>query len=137
MQPLEITNDAYFDAVGSQSVVYYRVSGQKIINGTVSSYGSTFANNDIIGIALDVTNGTVTYYLNGTSQGSITLPTGSYTWAFGAGDGNAAASGTNWNFGSPPYSSNSYTDGAGYGNFSYAVPSGYYALCSANLANFG
>ena len=41
------------------------------------------------------------------------------------------------NSGNPPYSANSYTDGAGYGNFSYAVPSGYYALCTKNLANFG
>ena len=41
------------------------------------------------------------------------------------------------NFGSPPYSANSYTDSAGYGNFSYQVPSGYYALCTKNLAQFG
>jgi hypothetical protein len=41
------------------------------------------------------------------------------------------------NFGNPPYSANSYTDGAGYGNFSYAVPSGYYALNTKNLATFG
>jgi hypothetical protein len=41
------------------------------------------------------------------------------------------------NFGSPPYSGSSYTDGAGYGNFSYAVPSGYYALNTKNLATFG
>ena len=47
---------------------------------------------------------------------------------------NAKAEG---NFGSPPYSANSYTDGAGFGNFSYAVPSGYYSLNTKNLANFG
>jgi hypothetical protein len=35
------------------------------------------------------------------------------------------------------YSANSYTDGAGYGNFSYAVPSGYYSLNTKNLATFG
>ena len=27
--------------------------------------------------------------------------------------------------------------GNGYGNFEYAVPSSYYSLCSANLAEFG
>ena len=42
-----------------------------------------------------------------------------------------------FNFGNPPYSANGYTDGAGYGNFSYAVPSGYYSLNSKNLAEFG
>ena len=29
------------------------------------------------------------------------------------------------------------TDGNGYGNFEYAVPSGYYALNSKNLAEYG
>jgi hypothetical protein len=42
-----------------------------------------------------------------------------------------------FNFGNPIFSANSYTDGAGYGNFSYAVPSGYYSLNTKNLATFG
>ena len=56
----------------------------------------------------------------------------------GVGDKSTSQSST-WetNFGSPPYSANSYTDGAGYGNFSYSVPSGYYSLNTRNLANFG
>ena len=42
------------------------------------------------------------------------------------------------NFGSPPYSiSSGNTDGNGYGNFEYAVPSGYYSLNTKNLAEFG
>jgi hypothetical protein len=28
-------------------------------------------------------------------------------------------------------------DANGYGNFEYAVPSGYYALCTKNLAEYG
>ena len=45
---------------------------------------------------------------------------------------------SNWNFGSPPYSiSSGNADGNGYGNFEYAVPSGYYALNTKNLAEFG
>jgi len=28
-------------------------------------------------------------------------------------------------------------DADGYGNFEYAVPSGYYALCTKNLAEYG
>jgi hypothetical protein len=60
-------------------------------------------------------------------------------FAVGAGHGaGVSASATNqFNFGSPMYSANSYTDGAGFGNFSYAVPSGYYALCTKNLATYG
>ena len=29
------------------------------------------------------------------------------------------------------------TDANGYGNFEYAVPSGYYSICTKNLAEFG
>ena len=42
------------------------------------------------------------------------------------------------NFGSPAFTiSSGNSDGNGYGNFEYAVPSGYYALNTANLAEFG
>jgi|8_EtaG_2_1085327.scaffolds.fasta_scaffold12164_2 hypothetical protein len=41
------------------------------------------------------------------------------------------------NFGNPPFSiSSGNTDGL-YGNFEYAVPSGYYALCTKRLATYG
>ena len=43
------------------------------------------------------------------------------------------------NFGGcPAFSiSSGNADANGYGNFEYAVPSGYYALCTKNLAEFG
>ena len=42
------------------------------------------------------------------------------------------------NFGNPPYSiSSSQADDAGYGNFEYDVPAGFYALCTKNLAEYG
>ena len=42
------------------------------------------------------------------------------------------------NFGSPMYSiSSGNTDGEGFGNFEYAVPSGYLALCTKNLGSSG
>ena len=42
------------------------------------------------------------------------------------------------NFGSPPYAiSSGNADADGHGNFEYAVPSGYFALCSKNLAEYG
>jgi len=42
------------------------------------------------------------------------------------------------NFGSPPYAiSSGNADGNGYGNFEYSVPSGYYSLCTKNLAEYG
>ena len=42
------------------------------------------------------------------------------------------------NFGNPPFSiSSGNADANGYGNFEYAPPSGFYALCTKNLAEFG
>ena len=44
----------------------------------------------------------------------------------------------NYNFGSPPYAiSSGNADANGYGNFEYAPPSGFYALCTKNLAEYG
>jgi hypothetical protein len=43
-----------------------------------------------------------------------------------------------FNFGSPSYSeSGGNSDGNGYGNFNQSVPSGYYALNTKNLAEYG
>ena len=43
-----------------------------------------------------------------------------------------------FNFGSPPYSiSSGNADANGHGNFEYAVPSGYFALNTKNLAEYG
>jgi hypothetical protein len=42
------------------------------------------------------------------------------------------------NFGNPPYAnSSSNSDANGYGDFEYPVPSGFYALCTKNLAEYG
>jgi len=42
------------------------------------------------------------------------------------------------NFGNPSFAiSSGNADANGYGNFEYAVPSGYYALCTKNLAEYG
>jgi hypothetical protein len=43
-----------------------------------------------------------------------------------------------WNFGNPAFTiSSGNSDANGYGNFEYAVPSGYYALNTKNLAEYG
>jgi hypothetical protein len=121
------------------SVVYSAGDGLKWVNGVSSAYGASWTVGDIIGVAFDADNLTVTFYKNGVSQGTITPGWSANTYAseiafYGRAGGTTSGS---FNFGSPPYSANSYTDGAGYGNFSYAVPSGYYALNTKNLANFG
>ena len=130
------TNTALF------SVIYNPNGGGLYKNGT--SVGSSYAGsvNSIFGFKLDLDNGNLYIHENGTYYNSgnavVTGITSGKTYSpyfapnAGATDSMAIA-----NFGNPPYSANSYTDSAGYGNFSYSVPSGYYALCTKNLANYG
>ena len=121
----------------TNSVGYY-ATGVKFIADSSSSYGASYTANDIIGIALDLDSGTktVTFYKNGASQGAINLPTGGTgTFFFAPGIYNGVS---NANFGSPSFAiSSGNTDGDGYGNFEYAVPSGYFSLCTKNLAEYG
>ncbi len=124
--------------------VFYRPDGTKqiVTNGSNanSSYGASWTTNDIIGIALDLdsSTNTITFYKNGASQGAINLPVNTDTWFFIAACGTDTVDTWQLNFGSPPYAiSSGNADGNGYGNFEYAVPSGYYAINTANLAEFG
>lgn len=110
---------------------------------------ATYTTNDIIGVALDLDNNYVYFSKNGTFINSGVPTSGSSgTGGWAITDGydysfcsSSLDSGTDpvfdWNFGSPFYTANSFADGAGYGNFSYAVPSGYYALCTKNLNTYG
>ena len=121
---------------GDQSTsVSYMANGQKRVGGSNSSYGASYTNGDIIGVALDVTNNTVTFYKNGSSQGSISI-TANTLYTFYSED--YASSGNkeiSANFISPAYAiSSGNADGNGYGNFEYAVPSGYLSLCTKNLS---
>ena len=69
---------------------------------------------------------------NGASQGTISTISGVTYGIFASDYNNKVAE---LNTGSPPYSiSSGNTDGNGYGNFEYAVPSGYYALNTKNLS---
>ena len=43
-----------------------------------------------------------------------------------------------FNFGNPTFTiASGNADANGHGNFEYAVPSGYYALCTKNLNTYG
>jgi len=137
----------------------YRASNPGTVwyNGSAVSTGfSQYANGDIIGIALDLDNNKLYFRKNneawgnsgnpesgatGTGAISIVDPAstdmGAYAFAMNENfnDQNKVFS---WNFGSPPFAiSSSNTDGDGFGNFEYAVPSGYFALCTKNLAEYG
>jgi hypothetical protein len=108
-------------------------------NATQLSPAYALQDGDIVGIALDLDTNAYNFYINGSSKKSGSLDT--------LYDGNGLTPciiqyggdtrNSFFNFGNPSYTANGYTDAAGYGNFSYAVPSGYYALNTKNLANFG
>jgi len=116
---------------------FYYGNGQKYVNNSTSSYGSAWSQNDIIGMAVNVDDNEITFYLNGSSQGALSETLEDKTW--NCGDTNGSISHTfQWNFGNPVHSiSSGNSDANGYGNFEYAVPSGYYALNTKNLAEFG
>jgi hypothetical protein len=65
-----VASTASYSSVGS--IYWYMGSGGKYLSGTTTAYASVFAINDVIGIALDMENGTITYYKNGVSMGVIT-----------------------------------------------------------------
>jgi len=127
------------DAIGWYFSTLYK-------NGsTVASGLSTIVTNDIMMIAIDCDAGKIYFGKNGTwrvansttfdsTQNDTTFTTGqTYVPAF-----SLESCSWNLNFGNPSFTiASGNTDGAGFGNFEYAVPSGYYALNTRNLATFG
>ena len=101
--------------LGSTANSYgYNQSGDKYNNGGSSAYGASYTNNDVIGIAFDADNGTVTFYKNNSSQGTAfsSLST-SATWFIGVSGGISSGSSNiviDVNFGQRPfqYSAPSY-----------------------------
>jgi hypothetical protein len=106
----------------SKSWGYLSSSGQKYTNDSASSYGASYGVNDVIGVAYDADNGTLTFYKNGTSQGQAFtgLNSGPYFPVISdfSGSGTTGCSAV-FNFGARP--------------FQTAAPSGFKALCTQNL----
>jgi hypothetical protein len=96
---------------------YYQYSGNKS-DGTSTSYGASYTSGSVIGVALDMDTGSLTFYKNGVSQGvafTDLLTLGSVS-IFGSGD-----------------NSSNFTINAGQRPFAYTAPSGFKALCTTNL----
>ena len=118
---------------------YNHIGGEVRLDGTDSAadYGE-LEHGDILGVALNMDDNQVTFYDNGSaivtnlsigSNINEAMPTF-------LSDYNDVV--YKVNFGNPPFSiSSGNADANGYGNFEYAVPTNYYALCSKNLAEFG
>jgi hypothetical protein len=128
----------------SRPNINYAYGGSVTIDEGSADSEASFTTNDIIGLALNLDDGELIIYKNGTALNSGTaynLHTNTTHGNTGfsvqthTGSGNTKAS---FNFGNPAFAiSSGNSDGAGFGNFEYAVPSGYYALCTKNLAEYG
>ena len=135
---------------GGSDQWFYRSEDGKVYNGGSEEYtGATLADDDIVGIALDLDNHKLYFSKNGafqnsgdptsgaTGTGAIALDTGQ-TYFFAVGDSGSTAVVSSANFGSPAYAiSSGNADANDHGNFEYAVPSGYFALNTKNLAEYG
>jgi len=132
-------NKGFYSTDGTGNF-FWHMDGNRYVNGASTGYGAAWATNDILGFAYDADNWTLTCYKNNSSQGNvlasqadlsaeIVIP---YMYSYGTHT-------YQWNFGG--YHANSLssaaTDANGYGSFEYAPPSGYYALCTKNLAEYG
>ncbi len=142
----ELGYESPASATGAKIFGYYGSNGNSFIavgDGTSQSYGAAInSNNNIIGVALDVDSAdqTCTFYLNGSTQGSLDITNlGAGEFYFPAvGNWSASAAAFSMNFGNPTYANTSdAADENCYGAFEYAPPSGYLALCTKNLGSTG
>jgi len=142
------------DNFAGRSIYYNKTGALSVGTGTGGtadgSYGNSYTTNDIIGVAFDCDNGVIWFSKNGTWQNSATqseieagtttnsATTGITLNQFWSPFLEGANSGMSINFGSPAFAiSSGNTDGNSYGNFEYAVPSGYYSLNTKNLSEYG
>jgi len=122
-------------------------AGYTYVGGSSQSVDPDLSNGDIVGVAVDADDNKVYFFKNGTAIGS------SSGYAFGAsGDTYFFSASTRywtslggsgisyWNFGQDATfagedtgSAGPYADGNSKGEFYYSPPSGYKALCTANL----
>ena len=137
-------------SAGGSNSLYHNSSG--------STYGATYANNDIIGLYLDLDNNKLYFAKNGTIQNSgtgisITDPTSLPDGVYYIGAGGFSGSYThgyqvNYGAGCPFTISSGNSDANGYGNFEYSPNDGgsasfdssakkFYALNTKNLSEFG
>ena len=159
----QLNNNSGYSSAGAHlgesgknwSIGYYQANGkldeqQNSGYTTTSGWGGTVSQNQIVGVALDMDNHKLYMSVNNVYQNSGNPVTGANAITFDdtetvaiANTGYSLGSGndtiTGYNFGG--YRTGGLPDNAtdenGYGAFRYAPPSGYYALCTKHLAEYG
>ena len=136
---------AYFGGTGG---------GRYHYNNTAQGNSTTWIR-QIMGMALDLDNRKAYFHIDGTytnsgdpangtdNGGQYDMNTGGdgiyvdETWVLGASAYNLGIFLMNWGGYTVMPISSAASDANGYGTFEYAPPSGYYALCSKNVAKYG
>ena len=127
----------YTSGTSGNDTIYY--------GGGYTSSGVTTSAGDIISVAMDCDNNKVHYAVNGTYTNSSNPANNTNGFAM-SDDYQFFASSTytqdktfKCNFGgyTTDTISSAATDANGYGTFEYSPPSGYYSLCTKNLAEYG
>jgi len=153
----QLTAAAYELGHNAGDWAYYSQGASRNNNGN-TSYGDSWATDDIIGFALDLTNNKLYFSKNntwqnsgdptsgGTGTGALSITQTAITdgdcalgyWfpavCYAAGAGYATL---NTNFGNGYFGTTAVTsaeaDGDGIGAFEYAPPTGYFAICTKNI----
>ena len=149
------TGDELGGTANSWSLQQFDGQGYRNNNSNTEWGTEGYSANDIISIALDLTNSKLYFAINGTWEesgdptsgatgtGALSITAvgsteqGLYFIACGDYDDTGGAV---WqmNFGNPTYANSSdAADANGYGAFEYAPPSGYLAICTKNLGSDG
>ena len=116
------TNTSLFQIVGysgDPNGYGYGANGSKFNNTTGAAYGASYTSGDVIGVALDLDAGTLTFYKNNASQGvAFSSLSGEFFPAFSSDNGTGTGL-FQANFGQRP--------------FNYTPPTGFKALNTLNL----
>ena len=126
----------------------YKASGEKGNSSSVASWGNAYAQNDIVGCALDFDNGKIYFSKNGvwensgdptsgsTGTGSMYNLASGYDYLIGTSLYSTSA-GASFNFGNGFFGtteiSSEGTNASGIGKFEYDVPTGYTAISTKGL----
>jgi len=123
--------------------------GKVYINNSATGSADTWET-EVVGVALDLDNNKVYFHKSGTyinsgdpasgtdNGGQYDLPTAvDDQWCIGVSAYNLATWLLNFGGYTTISISSAASDANGYGTFEYAPPSGYYAICTKNLAEYG
>ena len=137
------TNPTLYLGEAADDIGYYEVNDIYRGGSKIADTDASYTAGDIVSVALDLDAGEVTFRKNNStmSNGTQSLTSNTLYTIATTNYGNTA--GVIANFGQDNTFSNTKSDGAGaadangVGEFYYSPPSGYLALCAANLPNPG